>query len=296
MNKTKTTSLRVFLGVSLFLFYCKNTYSDSSSIQISPPPIAYPFFEVGRTDSKFEPAYVGIDAPNFSFTGGGANFDPRHVISEILAYDLQASFFLLNGQMPGVPPITPIPAYSGSTFLGYYAAIPVDNSKASLITLQIGFNLEIQPVHGSYGGVIFFFGPNLGMANMSISTPYNLYWAPTVTTYTGYTDHLTMLITTMGLQFGAQGDIALTEGVRIAPFWMMMGASGTASLTDQPNVKNVEGYSTSMDVPSVTSTNLGVDIIINNFSIGTMLQQIRDTSTSSSGDIKITTFRLGFNF
>ena len=296
--KQKSTALPfTLLGIVATLLAPGAALGADSNFQIAPPPIAYPYFEPGRTDSKIEPVSINIEAKDFSLSGGGVNFDTRHVFTEMLAMDFQGGFFALNGEMPGVPPITPIPAYSSTTgnFMGYYIPRTTGKAKVKMTSIQVGFNLEFQPVHGEGGGLIIFGGPNLGMAKMTMETPYNLYWAATGTTTTGFTDTLTVTSTTVGFQLGLQGDIAIAENFRLSPFIMTSANTGSATMTDDPGVKGVSGDTTTADIPSSSSMAMGMDIIIGDLSLGTVIQQMKPKENETEG-VKITMFRLGYRF
>lgn len=295
MKTNSTVRLLATLGIVTTLIAPAAVLGADSNFQIAPPPIAHPYFEPGKTDSKIEPIYINIASTDFSLSGGGVNFDTRHVFTEVLALDVQGGFFALNGEMPGIPPITLIPAYSGGSFLGYYAALPTGKAKVNMTSIQMSVNVEFQPVHGDGGGLIIFGGPNLGIMSMTMKTPYNLYWAPTGTTTTGFTDTLSISSVTAGIQMGLQGDIAVGDTVRLTPFIMVSTSSGSSTMEDDPGVKGVTGTTTTADIPSSTSTSLGMDIVMGDLSIGTVLQQMKPKANETEG-VKITMFRLGYRF
>lgn len=294
MKKNSTLFLLSLIG-GIASFLAQNfVFAADSSFQIAPPPIAHPYFEPGKTDSKIEPIYINIAATDFSLSGGGINFDTRHVLTEMLALDVQGGFFLLNGEMPGIPPMTPIPAYtSGGSFLGYYLALPTGKAKVNMTAIQMSFNVEFQPIHGDGGGLIIFGGPNLGISKMTLTTPYSLTYGSTTTT--GYTDTLSISSVTAGLQVGLQGDIAVSEDFRLTPFIMVSSSSGSSTMTDDPGVQGVDDTTSTADIPSSTSTSIGMDIVMGDLSIGTVLQQMAPKENESEG-VKITMFRLGYRF
>jgi len=293
MKKNSTLFLSLMGVIASFLAH-NFVFAADSSFQIAPPPIAHPYFEPGKTDSKIEPIYINIAATDFSLSGGGINFDTRHVFTEVFALDVQGGLFALNGEMPGIPPITQIPAYSGTgTFLGYYTAQATGKAKVNMTSIQMSVNMEFQPIHGDAGGLIIFGGPNLGIMRMTMKTPYNLIYG--ATTYTGYTDTLSISSVTVGLQVGLQGDIAVSDAVRLTPFIMVSSSSGSSTLEDDPGVKDVDGTTSTADIPSTTSTSLGMDIVMGDLSIGTVLQQMAPKANETEG-VKITMFRLGYRF
>lgn len=273
------------------------SYSAQNNFQIAPPPIAYPSFEEGKGDFKIEPTVISIEAPNVTLSGGGINFDGRKAFSGMMATDVQGGIFTLSGQMPGIPPITPIPAYSSNrTFLGYWTPLTTGNANVSMTAMQMSANFEFQPIHGDAGGLIIFGGPGFGWSQLTMKTPYQLYWAATKTYNSGYTDTLTISAITGGLQLGIQGEVLLPNDFRISPFFMVSSYSGSATLKDDPGVSGVTGYSTSADIPSYSTSSIGMDIIVGNLSIGTVLQQMQSQQNQSNSNIKITMFRLGYRF
>jgi len=295
MKKNSTLFLSL-MGVLASLLVHNLVFAADSNFQIAPPPIAHPYFEPGKTDSKIEPIYINIAATDFSLSGGGINFDTRHVFTEVFALDVQGGLFALNGEMPGIPPITRIPAYdAGGGFLGYYTAQATGKAKVNMTSIQMSVNVEFQPIHGDGGGLIIFGGPNLGIMRMTMKTPYNLYWAATGTTTTGFTDTLSISSVTVGLQVGLQGDIAVSDAVRLTPFIMVSSSSGNSTMEDDPGVKGVDGTTSTADIPSSTSTSLGMDIVMGDLSIGTVLQQMKPKANETEG-VKITMFRLGYRF
>jgi hypothetical protein len=291
ISKTLTVALFALLAA---LMNPAPVFSADSNFQISPPPIAYPYFEAGRTDAKIEPMFLNIEAQNISLSGGGVNFDARQAFSEEMAVDVQGNLLVLSGEMPGIPPLTLIPAYSGSTFLGYYTPQTTGKAKVGMMSIGMSLNVEFQPFHSDAGGLIIFGGPNINITRMTMQTPYRLYYPPS-TYYSGYTDTLTIASVTGGVQFGLQGDIALGSDARISPFVMTSTSSGSSTLTDDPGVSGVADSSTTGDIPSSTTSSLGMDIIIGNFSVGTVMQQMKAQS-STSDDVKITMFRMGYRY
>lgn len=272
----------------------------AENFQIAPPPIAYPYFEPGRTDSKVEPIIINIESKDFALSGGGVNFDGRKAFSNFLAMDFQGGIFMLNGEMPGIPPITLIPAYdTNNIFRGYYLTQVDGKAKVRLNSFQFSFNVEFQPIHGDRGGLIIFGGPSLGLMNMTMDTPYSLIvpfpFSNAGQRYSGFTDTLTITSTLGGIQMGLQGDVAVAGNIRISPFIMVSTASGSSTMKDDPGVRNVSGYSTTADIPSFTTTSMGMDIIVGNLSVGTLLQDMQPKDKSQAG-VKITMFRLGYRF
>jgi hypothetical protein len=288
----------VVLIVMLSLMMGENAvFGGQNNFQIAPPPIAYPYFEAGRSDEKIEPLFIDIESQQagISLAGIGLNFDGRTAFSDSVAGDIQFGFFALNGEMPGVPPITMIPAYSGGTFVGYWTPTPTGKAKVNMSSLQMSLNLELQPIHTSGGSLILFLGPNIGLMSMTLRTPYSLTYGST--TNSGYTDKLQITSTTMGVQFGAQASLSLGDSVKLSPFFMMSSSSGSATLTDDPGVSGTSGSTMSSDIPATTTTSMGMDIIIGDLSLGTILEDLKsDKNQGSNQDVKITIFRMGYHW
>lgn len=300
MNKLFSIALRIPLLVTALLLIQTSAAVGAENFQIAPPPIAYPYFEAGRTDSKIEPIIISIEAKDFSLSGGGVNFDGRKAFSTMLAVDFQGGIFMLNGEMPGIPPMTLIPAYdTNNIFRGYYYTQVNGKAQVRMNSFQFSFNVEFQPIHGESGGLIIFGGPSLGLMNMTMETPYSLIvpfpFSNAGQAYSGFTDTLTITSTLGGVQMGLQGDVVVAGNIRVSPFVMVSTAAGSSTLKDDPGVKNVSGYSTTADIPSFSTTSMGMDIIIGNLSVGTLLQNMQPKDKSQAG-VKITMFRLGYRF
>ena len=271
---------------------------SQSNFQIAPPPIAYPYFEAGRSDGRVEPTFITIssDAADLSLAGIGISAVGRQALSDWVAFDVQGGMFVLTGQMAGIPPITPIP-----TGDGYYYYTRVDgNADVSMVSFIMSFNLELQLLKADEGSLIFFFGPNFGVSSMTIQTPYSLIVPPPYSNagsvYSGYTDTLTVSSSTGGAQFGMQAGLNLGHGVHFTPFFMMSSTSGTATMTDNPGYSSAGTTSMTADIPESSVTSFGMDIVIDDMSIGTMLQNIQSQDEEESSEVDIFMLRFGFNF
>jgi len=276
--------------------------ASNSNFQIAPPPIAYPYFEAGRGDGKIEPMLISIESKEaeMSLAGAGINMVGRQAFSEWIALDVQAGLFALNGQTAGIPPITPIPttgAYSAYTY--YYTRVD-GKAQVNMTSFVMSFNIELQPIKEDFGNLILFFGPNFGVSSMTMRTPYSLIvpspYSNAGDVFSGYTDTLTFSGSTSGAQFGMQAGFALGHGLQISPFFMMSSASGTATLTDDPGTGNAGTTSVTADIPESSTTSFGMDIVIDEMSLGTIFQNIQSQDSEEQGDINIVMFRFGFHF
>lgn len=294
--KVKLSNVQLLMTMGAVLMLPGVAQAADSSFQIAPPPIPYPVFVAGATDAKVEPIVVSISAPSVTLSGGGVNADGRYAFSDMLAVDVQGGLFALTGEMPGVGPITLIPAKSTSgSFLGYYVTQATGKATVSMTSVQMSMNVEFQAIRGASGGLIIFGGPSFGVANMEMQTPYRLYWPASGATYSGYTDTLTISSTNAGFQMGLQGDVALMDNMKIVPFMMVGSYAGTSTMTDKPGVSGVSGSSATADIPSYSTSSFGMDIVMGNLSIGTLLQEMQ-SQNQSSDPVKVTMFRLGYRF
>lgn len=265
-------------------------FAESGSFQISPPPIAYPYFEEGKTDYKTEPMFININSTeaDLSLTGGGVNFIGRHANSKFLAFDIQSSIAVLSGQMPGVTPM-----YYSTSY--YYT--PAEKANVTMTSWSTSLNMEIQLIKEDEGSLIVFFGPTFVFTNMTMSTPYSITILPPHSNagevHTGFTDKLTMRSKTNGAQFGIQSNLAVGDGLSISPFYMMSTTSGTVSIMDLPGNTDADTTRFTADISRSTTTSFGMDIIIDEISIGTILQNIKQDENSN---INIMMFRFGYHY
>lgn len=276
--------------------------AQQSSFQIAPPPIAHPYFEAGRSDGKFNANFINIESAtaDISLSGPGLDVVGRRAFSEFMAVDFQGGLFALSGTMPGIPPIALIPAYNTSgQFVNYYGVQPAGDADVTMAAFSMSFNLEFQALKSDFGSLILFAGPNLSLINMTMTTPYNLI-VPTGFTNagevrTGYTNELTVTATTAGMQVGMQMGFNLGSGIQLSPFFMMSSSSGTSTTTQDPGLQGVSDSTMTGDIPTTSTTSFGMDIIIGELSIGTLLQDIKSEENQNE-DVKVTIFRLGYHF
>jgi hypothetical protein len=259
-------------------------YAQQSNFTISPPPIAWPYFDEGRSDLSVSGSYVNINADSLSMTGGVASVKGRQALSSALAVSVAASFGGLGGKMPGIPPMSVIYTSGSYSYVPYFTQ-PTGRATVSFLSMNGSFNLELQPVHTESFDIIIFGGVSYNYSSMSITSPFALIVPPPYsnagTYYYGYQDTLTLTLTQYGYQFGTQIDLALSPGLRISPFFMMSAMQGNATMIDKTNASGSRGTSFSAKIPKTTSYSLGLDIIIQNVSIGSMLQQMQKASETN---------------
>ena len=248
---------------------------QSNSFQISPAPIPYPYFESGRFDGQINGMGASISAPGMNLGVGGASGSLRYSFNDFLAWDFAGNFGLGNLTMPGL------------TNGGYQ--VPTHNS--TLFTDMGGFstNLEAQ-LGGKNGGLIFFGGFTYQGFSMSNSGTYYC-------ESNGVGDIQGMGASMAGVQGGVQGNIHLGSSVRLAPFIMLQSLSGTSSMGIY-TYNGAGGCSTtksSQQIPTATSASYGLDILINDWSLGTFLQELKQNSGSSS-NVHSVVFQVGYSF
>lgn len=269
--------------------------SSQNNFQLSPAPIPYPYFEPGTLEGKVDIGFLKFSMDDYSLSGLSLYGKGRKAFTDMLAIDAMAGFMYISGQLAGVPPLSPLPAYSSSgSFLGYYVPIPASKSQAKAMNFAFSANAEVQVIHTPFFNAIVFAGPNLNMTSLTLSTPFNMYYAATGTTYTGYTDTLTTTMVLGGLQAGLQVDIPLGSFIRLSPFVVISSTSGSGTIKDDPNVRVSYHYTDSFDIPSSTSVSTGFDIFINDFSIGAMAQSGKSSQTG--GNTTYIQLTAGFRF
>lgn len=269
--------------------------SSESSFLLSPAPIPYPCFEAGTTDGKIDVSYVNLTFSEYTFNGLSIFGKGRKAFTESFALDGMAGLMYLSGKLPGVGPLSPLPAYSATgSFLGYYTPIPAKTANATSVTVSFSGNAEVQVVRSPLFNAILFAGPSLNITSLTLKTLYNKYYAATGTTYTGFTDTLTTTIMLGGLQAGMQIDIPLGQLVRVSPFFVVSSLSGSATMTDDPGTKTTDAYSASYEVPGSTTFSTGFDIFVNEISIGAMAQSGK--SSQNGGNASYYQLTVGYRF
>lgn len=261
---------------------------NSNGFQIAPPPIAHPIFAAGIKDQKFDFNFISMssDEIEVDLNGFGASYIVRQAYSDSLAISAQAGLFMLNGTMPGLA----LPFYySGNWF------IPESLSEAdvNMMTMPFSANVELQLIKEDAASLIVFIGPNLGFSVMNMETSYKV-----SSTSPTYTNQAQVTSTTAGLQFGMQAGLRVSEDVKISPFFMVSSSSGTANFNYQSGASGVSDTTYSGDIPDVTTSSIGMDIIIKELSIGTVLQDIQRSNSDGDdeGGLQTAMLRFGYKF
>ncbi|PKL15963.1 MAG: hypothetical protein CVV49_18685 [Spirochaetae bacterium HGW-Spirochaetae-5] len=286
--KTSDFVFKLIIAFSIYLLLPQSLLqAQQSNFQIAPSPIAYPYFEEGRHDGNLGVSFINISTQDMNMTGGAGDFKGRIAFSEFAAIDGNLGLNMLGGTMPGIPPLISLYPYiaevAGEATLTYFS-------------FRMAFNIEIQPVKTDVFSLIFFGGPNMNISQFTITTPFNLRLPPTYTTVAkGYTDTLTINTNLTGWQAGVQIDLPLGGDARLSPFFMYSSFSGTATLTDTTTVSGYGSTSMTVDVPGATATSFGMDIIFGEISIGTLLQQMA-ASDSTTQDTSIIMISISYHF
>lgn len=295
--KTIFTVLSFFLILIFCLFIKINDASaQQSNFQIAPSPISYPYFEKGRFDGTAGVSFVSISTDDMNLAGGSANFKGRMAFSEFIALDGDFGLTGMGGSMPGIPPMMPI--YSSNGFTPYFIQVDGD-ADLSFFTFRMAFNIELQPIHSDFGSIILFAGPNINISQFNIDTPFSLIVPPPYTNagqvYPGYTNTLSISSSLTGWQMGVQLDLDLGSGLRLSPFFMYSSFSGTADMTNSTNASGSSSISISSDIPTSTATSFGMDIIFEDISIGTVLQQLQSAEETDQ-DTSIILISISYHF
>lgn len=281
--------MRIYIWLLLLLVFAMSplwpasSSTSESSFQLSPAPIPYPYFDPGTTDGKVDVSYVNLSLAGYTFNGLSIFGKARKAFTEMLALDGMAGLMYLTGEMPGIGPISPLPAYSAAgAFLGYYTPIPAKTGTATALTVSFSGNAEVQVIRSPLFNAIVFAGPALNITSFTLKTLYNKYYVPTGTTYTGFTDTLSTSIMLGGLQAGMQIDIPLGSMIRVSPFFLVSSLGGSATITDDPGTKTSDAYSGSYEIPSSTTVSTGFDVFLNEISIGAMAQSGKSSQTGGN--------------
>ena len=293
--------MRMRLQMGLFLLmvvaHLRTAILSTSEIlfRLSAAPIPYNAFEAGTTDGKIAVSYVNLNFSDSTLNGLSIFGKGRKALPERFGLDGMAGLMYLSGKLPGVGPLSPLPAYSATgSFLGYYTPIPAKTANATSVTVSFSGNAEVQVVRSPLFNAIIFAGPSLNITSLTLKTLYNKYYAATGTTYTGFTDTLTTTLMLGGLQAGMQIDIPLGQMLRVSPFFVVSSLSGSATMTDDPGTKTSDAYSATFEVPASTTFSTGFDVFVNEISIGAMAQSGK--SSQNGGNASYYQLTVGYRF
>jgi hypothetical protein len=270
--------LVILLSLSIVPLQTTKVFAQQTNFSISPPPVAWPYFEEGRSDFAVSGSYISMKADEVTLKGGVLEMKARQAFDGVFAVSAAGGLGGLGGKMPGIPPSSPIYTSGAYSYVPYYVQT-TGKATAVLLAMNGCLDLEVQPIHDDYFGLILFGGLSFNFTQMTITTPYDLIVPPPYSNagehFTGYEDKLTIMSTLYGFQAGAQIDLSVDENVRVSPFFMITSMQGTASMSDSPGAAQASGASYSASIPRTTAYAFGMDIIIFDVSIGTMLQQMQ---------------------
>lgn len=261
---------------------------NSNGFQIAPPPIAHPIFAAGVKDQKFDFNYISMSSSEteVDLTGFGASYIVREAYSDSLAVSAQMGLFMLNGTMPGLA----LPFYYSGN---WYFPQSLSQADVSMMSMPFSANVEMQLIKEDAASLIVFIGPNLGFSVMNMQTSYKV--SPTSPTYTNLAQ---VTSTTAGLQFGMQAGLKLSDDVKISPFFMVSSSSGTANFTYKSGASGVQETTYTGEIPDITTSSIGMDIIIKELSVGTVLQDIQRSNDdgTDAGGMETVMLRFGYKF
>jgi hypothetical protein len=282
--------------LSVLIYPCYLHAEQQSNFNITPSPIAYSFFEAKRLDGTVDLSFVNISVKKLVLEGAFCDFKGRFPFSDSMAIDGEAGFGGLLGDKPGVMPITPTIIDDGQNYYSYR----VDGlSSLSLFLFRSTCNVEYQFSPMRIFSLIVFGGPNIGISNIAVKTPYSLIVPsgyPNVgEAYAGNTDRLSILSLLYGGQCGIHADIPALEELRFSPFFMISIFSGTGSMTDNPANSHSRKYYGNVNVPVTISYALGINITVINLSVGFMLQQIRSQGNDEQ-NARVMMISVGYRF
>ena len=129
--------------VSMVLGYSDKAHSATQFV-ISPPPIASPSFEKGKSNSRADVSFVSLSTDTFSALGAGVDFKTRKPFSDLFAMDFQGGVFFLSGESDASSDMT-----------------------MTMLNVPASVNLECQPVKTDSFNTILF-----GGLVASVSTTY----------------------------------------------------------------------------------------------------------------------------
>ena len=287
----------LFTSLLFFGFFGTMLSAQQSNFSIAPSPVPYPYFDEGWSDLTAGGSYIRISSSPMEMSGVLLGVKGRSAMAGTFALDAGGMFGILTGSMPGIGPMTPIYTSGSYSYVPYFTQV-TGSAKITFVNFSGNLGLEVQPIRNEHFDMIFFGGLVLGMNSLTIYTPYNLIVPPPYSNagqaYTGYTDTLTINSYPYGFQAGVQFDIALSENFRLSPFVMMNSVSGTATMTDNPGA-GAAGSSSSVTIPRSTSYSFGMDIIIGDVSVGTLLQQLKSAG-EGNGSAKTVIINAQYHF
>lgn len=257
---------------------CDARLAHAQNSQVTPAPIAYPYFEAGRQDIKLTYNHFSIDGSKIGFkvAGSGLNGIYRKAFSDKVALDLNLGGNLVGGDFLTQ---TLVVKPGGFDFVD-------DNQSIDGYSISSSINLELQVFHSAKASLILFAGGLADFSSLSMTSKTQQYTSNDGTSHF-YGNDMWML--TGGGQFGAQAGV-LVGPCRLVPYAMMTAQTGT-EWNDSPFIDNVEAIT----IDPFTSTSMGMDIVYEpwNLSIGSALQQV--AGNKDDGDFKTRSFQISWH-
>jgi hypothetical protein len=256
------TAFRMLFIAAAAMVVLVPSANAGQSFSITPPPIAAPTFEEGKTDGKVRFTYVSLSGNGMDFSGGGIDGIGRKAFSSSFAGDVQAGLFVLGGDI-SMPP-------AGKT-------------STTFLNMMFSANGEFQVYKGDVFSTLLFAGPNLNFLIGSMDYTYPC--GPTTTC----DDTMTMTTSLFGLQAGVQFGIKAGD-FHIDPFAMIMSQQGNSTV-------DTSFGSQSITIDPYTTTSFGLDITYTpwNMSFSAILQEAAKQNEDEEG---ITThiYQLSWHF
>lgn len=257
---------------------CDARLAHAQNSQVTPAPIAYPYFEAGRQDIKLTYNHFSIDGSKIGFkvSGSGLNGIYRKALSDKVAIDLNFGGNWIGGDFftqsflvgPG-----------GGAFVG-------DQQTVTGYSLPGSINLELQVARSAKASLILFAGGLADFQSLSMKSTTLQYTDTDGNSGFLYNDVWTLA---GGGQFGAQAGV-LVGPFRLVPYAMMTVQAGM-QWADSPYITNVQAD----PIDPFTSTSMGMDIVYEpwNLSIGSALQQV--AGNKDDGDFKTRSFQISWH-
>lgn len=224
---------------------------DSVSFTFAPPPITSPADQVSKLGFNF----ISLEMDMPATDGSGAIETTEYTLVGMNFLTKNQGLFLSGGLMAGS-----------------------DDSDVNSIT-GLNFNVGYEGVSDSGFGASAAVGMNMVYVETDMTGGAFYYYNETT-------------ITTVQLSLAIQQRIALGANAGITPYVnvvLNMGGTGTSDTTIITGFPALDGTtSTTVDVEPYTSTQIGFDIDIANFSIAALVQESDNSS--------ITSLNFGFEF
>lgn len=287
------------LASAFVILSVSSVYAQQSNFQFMPAPVAYPYFEPGRTDINLGVDTFGVsggpegatEENKIDLSGAGAHFIARKAFSEKVAFSGGFGAYGMSGDVPGFA----LPVVDGAG--NVYTAVLDGKGDLSGFGMPFFLNLEVQPINRPGGNLLLFAGPNLAFAYFNADTPYHGQRGGTSLARTNFRTTATAFLG--GVQFGAQVGARLGS-FRLAPFAMWLIQSGSASFTFDDgysgNINYSEGLVEVADIEPYVVQVFGFDVLYEpwSLSLGGVFQKTNDKELQEG--YETTMFSLSYHF